>query len=261
MKQLIGNGIKIFKLVCLILFFSTSLNAQSIILKDVDGKTVNGDTIEVVFHPSANHGWTELTFYTFLKNISNDTLEVGFKKKEFNLQTDVYHSFCFAGSCFDSSTHVAPYNAIIPPADIDSSFSGHFRFDDLLHFKNKSLVSYTFYNVNNTVDSAVVYVIFNTLLQSWVDKSSKANVYLSKAFPNPVKESININYNLINIDQKLQPYLIISNSLGEIQQKQLLSLSRGSVSINTISWKPGLYYYFIMKGNVLLAGDKCMIIH
>jgi len=261
LNPLIQISTNIIKVVCLLLIFSTGLNAQSIILKDESGTNITGDTIEVVFHPNSDHGWTELTFRAFLKNVSNDSLEVGFKKKEFNLQFDEYHSFCFAGSCFDSSTHVSPYHSIITPGGIDSSFSGHYRFDDLSHVKNKCLVSYTFYDVKNTKDTAVVYVIYNTMLQTGVDETSKAKVILSNAFPNPLNESLNLNYSLSNVIHSHQTYLIISNSLGECQQKQLLTEQNGSLSINTTNWKTGIYYYSIISGTILLANDKCIILH
>jgi len=259
LKLLLLEKINIFLVVCLL--FSVRLNAQSIIIKDLDGKTVTGDTLEVVFHPGVDHGWTELTSRVFLKNVSNDSLEVGFKKKEFNLQADEYHSFCFAGNCVDSSTHVSPFHAIIAPGGIDSSFSGHFRFDDLLHVKNRCLVSYTFYNVKNTGDTAIVYVIYNTMLQTGVDESSKPNVFLSNSFPNPVNESLNINYSLKNTVYSSQTFLFISNTLGEFLKKQLLTQESGSLSINTVNWKPGMYYYFIFCGNVPIAFNKCIIIH
>jgi hypothetical protein len=261
MNLLIGKNFNTFLVVCLLWIITTGSTAQSLVLKDAGGNIVNGDTIEVVFHPGTDHGWTELKVEFYLKNISNDTLETGFKKKEFTRKSDEYHSFCFAGNCVDSSTYISPYHAIIAPGRTDSSFSGHFRFDDTLHVPNKCLVSYTFYDVNNTSDSAIVYVIYNTLYQSGVAEYVKANVFLSDAMPNPANEILNFNYQLFNTASSHQTYLIISNNLGECQQKQLLTQDIGSISISTINWKPGIYYYSIVNGNAVLAYHKCIVIH
>jgi hypothetical protein len=261
MNLLFRNITNTLKIACFLLIFPTGLNAQNLILKDVGGNVVTGDTIDVVFLPGPDHGWTELTVEVFLKNISNDTLEAGLKKKEFTRKFDEYHSFCFAGNCVDSSTHTSPYHAMIVPGGVDSSFSGHFRFDDLLHVPNKCLVSYTFYNVNNPADSAIVYVSYNTMLQSGVSDYSSNNAFLSNAFPNPVNDFLNFNYNLLNTISSKQAYLVISNTLGQCQRKQLLTEDIGSISINTSDWKPGVYYYSILSGNVRLAYHKCIIIH
>lgn len=262
MLNLLIRGSKNFlKIAFLLLLFSSGLNAQNIILKDLDGKTITNDTIEVVFHPTADHGWTELVFRVFLKNNSNDTIESGFIKKEFNLQKDEYHSFCFAGNCVDSSIHVSPYHAVIPPGGTDSSFSGHYRFDDILHVKSKCLVSYTFYDVKNNSDTAIVWVIYNTLLQTAINEFSKGDVLLSDAFPNPVNETLHLNYNLKNTSRGFRPFLIVKNSLGEFMQKQLLTEETGSISINTANWKPGVYYYFVSMNNNPIAFKKCIIVH
>ena len=261
MNLLIRKDINTFNIACFLLIFSTGLNAKSLILKDIGGNIVTGDTIDVVFYPGTDHGWTELKVEVFLKNISNDTLEAGFKKKEFTRKSDEYHSFCFAGNCVYSSTYISPYHAIITPGVVDSSFSGHFRFYDTLHMPNKCLVSYTFYNVNNTADSSIVYVSYNTMHQLGVNDHSTTNVILSNALPNPANEILYLNYRLLNTVSSHQTFMIISNSLGECLRKQLLTQDIGSLTIHTIDWKPGIYYYFIISGNVQLTYNKCIIIH
>jgi len=261
MDLLILGNIKFLKIVSLLLIFSTGLYAQNLVLIDMNENIVTADTIEVVFHPGPDHGWTELKFEVLLKNISIDTIEVGLKKNEFTKTFDEYHSFCFGGNCVDSSTHISPYHAIIPPGKTDSSFSGHFRFDDLLHVPNNCLVSYTFYNINNPSDSAFVYVNYNTLNQLGIHDNDSSNIFLSDAWPNPVNEMLIFNYRLINTVSKLPTYMILLNASGKCLHKQILTQNIGSISINTIDWKAGIYYYFILCGNVISAYKKCLIMH
>jgi hypothetical protein len=87
----------------ILLIPSFYLCGQNLILKDKEGNHVNNDSVEVIFYPGQYHGWVEITSEIFIENIGNDTLEVGFRKVQYDTaKAHEYHSFCFAGSCYDS---------------------------------------------------------------------------------------------------------------------------------------------------------------
>ncbi len=252
----------LFKILCLFLAPTITLNAQSLKLKDQSGKDVAGDTLAVVFHPGPNHGWTELSIFIYPLNISDSALTVGLKKTEYNMHFDEYHAFCFGGSCYDSTTFVSPYNIFLESGKMDSSFSGHYRFDDLLHMPNECLVAYTFFNANNTADSAIVYVNYNTKLHLvGIQNHLESNKISSKAWPNPANEMLYMNYQFNTNVFSNYLTIIISNSLGEIICKQIISPNNNIVSFETKDWSPGFYYYSVVSGNGSIPTGKFVITH
>jgi hypothetical protein len=249
MKTLIST------LLCLI--FSYNLYSQHLILRDKEGKQVNNDTVEVLFYPTGNHGWTEITSEIYIENTTDDTLAVGFRKVQYNpIKAQEYHSFCFAGFCFDSSTYIAPYPTIILPKTIDSSFSGHYRFDDLLHEPGTYLVSYQFYNVNDSLDTATVYVIYNTLHQVEIEENT-AEISNLNAFPNPAIDQITIAYQLPNNSEDY--YLFVTNVFGQCIYQQSLHQEKEAININTKGWTSGMYVYRIVRNNKTIVGKKFLI--
>jgi len=250
------NALKILGL----LTITTGLQAQSLVLKDKNGTNVTGDTIEVVYHPGPDSGWTELVAYVFPQNTGTTTLTLGAKKKEYDRQPDEYHAFCFGGTCFDSTTYVSPFHDIIAPVGTDSTFSGHYRFDNILHVPNEFLVAYIFYDVNNTTDSAVVYVKYNTMLQVGIEDHSASALFLSKAWPNPVTDILNFNYRLSGKAGCADACMIVTNGLGERLEKRALIQNEGTVSFETRNWMPGIYYCSVVVDNYAVATNKCIVI-
>lgn len=240
----------------LISFFH--LCGQNLILKDKEGNLVNNDSVEIVFYPGQHHGWVEITAEIYIENTSTDTLEVGFRKVQYDTaKAHEYHSFCFAGSCYDSSTYIAPFPTYIYPGETDSSFSGHFRFDDILHQAGKYVVSYHFYNVNDSSDTAMVYVVYNTLNQVSI-KETLGNIVLLNAFPNPTTDRITISCETSDIGKNYS--LIITNVFGQCMYQQKLHQSSKTITIDTKNWETGMYLFAIMEDNRHLISKKITII-
>lgn len=241
----------------ILLISSFYLCGQNLILKDKEGNHVNNDSVEVIFYPGQYHGWVEITSEIFIENIGNDTLEVGFRKVQYDTaKAHEYHSFCFAGSCYDSSTYVAPFPTYIYPGKIDSSFSGHFRFDDILHQAGKYVVSYHFYNVNDSLDTAMVYVVYNTLKQVSIEESF-GNIFTLNAFPNPTTDRITIAYDMPAIEKNYS--LVITNVCGQCVYKQALQTTTKVINIDTKGWSSGLYFYGIVENTKCIITKKFLI--
>jgi len=248
---------KRFITILIFLFVSFTFYGQNLVLKDKNGKQVNNDTVEVIFLPGQYHGWVEITAEIYIENTSVDTLEVGFRKVQYNpTKEQEYHSFCFAGFCVDSSTYIAHFPAFIPPGVIDSSFSGHFRFDDLLHEPGTYLVSYHFYNIKDNLDTAMVYVIYNTLNQVSIEESL-GNIAMLNAFPNPTTDRITIAYDMPCIRDNYS--LIITNVCGQCVYKQALQTTSKVINIDTKGWSSGLYFYGIVKDTKCIIAKKFII--
>ena len=245
----------------LLMILSSGSMAQSLKLKDIYGADVTGDTIDLIFHPDTNHGWSEMIVEIFITNISGATIDVGAKKTEFNVQPDEYHSFCYGGTCFLNNTFVAP-SAFIPTITggaSDSSFSGHYRFDDLTHPGGICHVAYTFYDKTNPADSAIVYVNYNTLLLSADDGFDKANMFLSEPWPCPSSGIVNINYRLNDVRVSGTKYMVVSNMFGQRMAVIPVAEREGVISVNAGDWASGTYCCSVISGNGTIVSRRFLI--
>ena len=248
----------IFLLLFLLSFRS---NSQSLRVMDVNGTDVTGDTVEVIYQPGQYHGWTEISVEVFPVNIGSNTLELGAKKIEFNHQADEYHAFCFAGTCLPDFTFISPFTDILQAGQTDSTFSGHFRFDDTLHTPSVSRVAYVFYNVNNPADSAIVYVHYNTLLQSGIEDYDQSNLFLSEAWPNPANDAVNFSYRVEQGGSNEHFDVLISAITGEHMRKEVLVQKDGTLLLDTKALTPGVYNCVVVSGAFSGKARKFIVVH
>ena len=248
---------KSFKIFLLFVLFSTALSAQSFIVRDHYGKIVNNDTLVVIFHPDTNHGWTELSVFLYVQNISSSTLTLGAKKTEYNIQQGEYHAICFGGTCFDSTTFVSPFKDPVNPGGIDSTFSGHFRFDDLLHPPGRCLVAYTFYDDNNPNDSSIVYVEYNTMEKAGVGTNMVPSSI--EVRPNPSSGLVHLQYSILNKINREKSYIQVINSLGECVRIIDLEEAEVLVSLDLKELAAGIYHICVIHDGSVLITDKLMI--
>ena len=240
---------------------SLGLKAQTLKVFDLAGVDVTDDTVEVVFQPSSFHGWSELEIFLHVKNTGSSPVELGVKKMEFNLQADEYHAFCFAGTCEPDFIYVSPFTNLVLPNQADSSFSGHFRFDDTLHTPGICKVAYVFYDVNNPSDSAIVYVKYNTLLQLGLETLASENMSLSQAWPNPANEVVNFNLQISNSSLIEHSVAIISTETGAWTNNPTSVGADGSIRFDTQALPPGIYTCVVLDGKHERSVRRFMVIH
>jgi hypothetical protein len=240
---------KINLLICALVFI-VGVHAQSLRLRDINtGKIVTGDT--VLIQSVYNNGWVgyeTLDMLIAVENISNQTMETGAKKMEFErLQKDVMHTMCFAGGCYDTGTYVSPNHITLTPGASDSNFIAHYLFDNTVHIRGINHIAYVFYDVQNPDDSAVVYITYNTLVSN---AGIKANAYkniFSEPFPNPSHDFISFKRDVHASNFPVT--LTIINILGETIQTIEIPNDKESISVITSSFKPGMYYFSFLENN------------
>lgn len=249
-----------------LLFFLLSIcyvaNGQTILLYNNSGKPVNGDTILLAFMPGPDHGWTELSIPIYAKNTSSTQLTLGAKKAEYTIHADEYHSICFGGFCYDSSTFVSPYPSLVKAGETDSSFSGHYRFDDLLHVPNECLVSYTFYDINAPSDSAIVYVNYNTKLHPiGMIQANLRQDFALEAYPNPADASFQVSLVGANKNRSVNTHLILSQLSGELIFEQPINSFLSEISVNVSDLPEGFYFYYLSGEGWASPPRKLVILH
>jgi len=185
------QGRKLYIFVFLFAAFQC-LQAQSLRVKNFANHQLIKDTVYI--QSTDNGGWVgaeSLDIRLIVENMGMTTIEVGARKIEHEkLQSDVEHTICFAGQCYDTGTFESTFHLTMSTGTSDSLFTGHYLFDNKVHIRGINHISYLFYDVNNPSDSIVVNVIYNTVVALGVKDYNKI---LLNVFPIPAKEQISLS--------------------------------------------------------------------
>jgi hypothetical protein len=240
----------------LLFFLAFDLHSQSFTIRDYYGNIVNDDTVAVIFHPDGNHGWTELSIPLYIQNTSGTVKTLSVKKTEFGMDPDEYHAICFGGTCFDSSTFISPFKDPVAAGAIDSTFSGHYRFDDLLHKKGKRYVAYTFYDEDKQDDSSIVYVEYNTMVKEGA--SADKQLFFLGLSPNPAQKDVHLEFKN-NKGGLKKISIILMNSTGEYIWSGETNANLQTEILSIENYPAGIYHVLIFSDNIFLSGTKLII--
>ncbi len=78
------------------------------------------------------------------------------------------------------------------------------------------------------------------------------------AFPNPVKNELNIQYSLQNVTA---PEIVIYNTVGTVVKNIKITDPQGTVIINTSNLQNGMYFYVLRASGKQLTSDKFNVVH
>lgn len=216
------------------------LHAQSLKLSDKNGNDVTGGILNLW---GSKDG--EIVAYIGVKNIGNASKDVKVKKWEGSITAgaDVYFCWdqCYTPAVFDSPTSITVGSG----ASNDSSFTGHF---DTYGVVGNGVVYFTFYDENNTKDSATVRVVFSAS-PAGVDNISAKTAKISAASPNPANSQATFSYQVPKT--ALAASLELHNMLGEKISVVNLPVAGNNFTLNTEALKPGVYFCsFVVDGKV-----------
>jgi len=223
-------------------------DAQNIILRDDTGNIVNGDTIEVSPHFIQKPPYTNIDCKIYAQNNTGFSINLGAKKAEHSIDPDAYHAICFEAQCFTPSIYVAPVTVPLAPMGIDSTFKGGYKYIVDNHVAGKYLVSYTLFNNNNPADSAIVYVLYNTIPSTTGIASTTVQNNIS-IYPNPAADVIHLS-----AATDISGTLTITNSIGAVVYKQTFTNKR-SATIAISNWAAGVYHYNLESNGERVAGS------
>jgi len=243
-----------------LLFLSASFvlgyNAQTTIQVK---KIFHGDTSVVaanaVISLTASYGTTQKVTFD-IKNTSNVGHTYNVKRYDvalnsFGPDTAVAY-FCFAGLCYDKSTHVSPSPITLGAGKSASDTSAQFymlvAYLDDAPKKGCSEVRYTFFNVNSVSDSVQVIVNYNCATPAGIS-TVKGDITKFEIFPNPAR-----NLATVKIDSKESGEIVtaIYNSLGQLvfQKEAMLQPGRNNVNLDISSLSQGIYLISVKRGEV-----------
>ncbi len=177
-------------MLCICLLMLNSAYAQGILIKKRNTSVVvNGDTITVTPQLTQKPPKTEIDIYLHVQNNNSHAIVLKAKKTEFAISSTAEHGICFAGMCHTPAIYVATGAANLADGQTDSGFSGHYIYLESAHTPVKDLVAYTFYDQNNPSDSAIVYVIYNSIKPTSIVTQTMIDV---RMYPNPADKELHI---------------------------------------------------------------------
>lgn len=232
----------------LALAMAYAADAQNIIIRDGAGNIVNGDTVEVSPQFLQKPPYTNIDCKFYAQNNTSTSINLGAKKAEHSIDPDAYHAICFEAQCFSSSVYLAPVTVLLAPMGIDSSFKGVYVYLESNHTPGKYLVSYTLFNNDNPADSAIVYVLYNTIPSTTGIAGTTVQNSI-RIYPNPARDMINITS-----PHKMNGLLTITNSMGAVVYRQMLDDAQ-TTTIATNNWAAGVYHYSLQSKNERIAGS------
>ena len=231
------------------------LKAQSIEIYDF-GKTKsykNGDTIEVLV--SAYDTKME-NILVAPKNISDGDISVNAKQTVLNRVGENEYAFCW-GSCYEDNFE----ETMVGDPDMAVSVASNSFCDEVCIFdftaksKGTTYVRYTFFNQNNSDDSACIILKYN---DDHVAVPSVATTGMKmSAYPNPCNDMAQIHWESKSVEPM---HLKVCNILGVCLFEQEVT-GKNSIEIPVSDWNNGLYFYSLSNGSEVYCTQKLIVKH
>jgi len=220
-----------------------NLIAQNLTIKDLDDNDVGGGNIVVNGVP------TDILLELGLKitNNSATSMDIKVKKEEVSVITGSINYFCW-GSCYTPDVFVSPnFITIDAGATEGHGFKGDYKSNGI---EGETSIRYTFFDMNNTSDEVSVLVKYNIQTATNVGEINNSENYISKVYPIPAKDFVNIQYNFIKVSNI---ELKIYNLQGVKIEEAIINQKKGTYKLK--NYKQGVYFYkFLQKGRVLNSG-------
>ncbi len=233
--------IRLVLVISVLSILSSGILAQSLELKYGED-VVSNDT--VYMNGAATDDLLEL--HLKVKNLTDKEIEVKIKKNEISILDGSVNTFCWGGSCFLPNTIISPLSTKIQANGTDfNSFAGDY---DPAGIEGTSIISYTFFNVQNEDDSVMV-TAFYQIGATGINKVSYGSDDV-KVFPNPIVDRVNIEF--INFPDD-QYNIRLLNLNGQVIEELANSTTAKSHSIS-ISGIPSSYAI------IEIADSKGMVI-
>lgn len=220
-------------------FLSSITIGQSLVVIDINETSISEDTIYV----EIGNEEFDISVYAGLHNISNSTLQINVTRTELDVLPATSSYFCW-GSCTGVTTSgdapvITPSGSVtfspnhLVPAN-ESGFIFHYDPNNQI---GTSLFKIQFFDINNTIDSANVFI---SITSSDVTSIKEFEVESVTAYPNPCNDVIYF--------QESQAYTL-TNIMG-----QIISIGNDS-KLDLTGVKSGYYFIKTEKSTVLILKE------
>ena len=189
-----------------------------------------------------------------VKNVSGVTIDVTCVREILENVEGAVNTFCWGGQCYPPFVDTSSTPTTIEPQALALEFSGDHSPNG---FVGITKVKYTFYNMSNPDDNAVIVVNYDASETNSINDNG-AKFKLLKAYPNPANNIVSVDYRL---EGNSEARIAIFNLLGSKVKEIELSRSVGTLTINTTDLIEGIYFYSLLINNEASQTQKLIIKH
>lgn len=190
-----------------------------------------------------------------LKNVSDKTLHIQVRRDMAQIGSSQRSFFCWDNDCNEPYINQHYVTQVIEPGEILETFVS--VLDAGLN-ETVSFLRYTFYDRDNPLDFVEVELSYTVK-----DVVSKELMYhsdlikLSDIYPNPVSDFAFLDYVIFSEETEVR--VVFHNVLGSFIRQYELNPVERELKINTIEFKPGVYFYTLYVDNEGKVTKKLII--
>lgn len=190
-----------------------------------------------------------------LKNVSDKTLHIQVRRDKAQIGSSQRSFFCWDNDCNEPYINQHYVTQVIEPGEILETFVS--VLDAGLN-ETVSFLRYTFYDRDNPLDFVEVELSYTVK-----DVVSKELMYhsdlikLSDIYPNPVSDFAFLDYVIFSEETEVR--VVFHNVLGSFIRQYELNPVERELKINTIEFKPGVYFYTLYVDNEGKVTKKLII--
>ncbi|MBL0340343.1 MAG: T9SS type A sorting domain-containing protein [Bacteroidetes bacterium] len=186
-----------------------------------------------------------------ITNVSAASKDVTVQRTVNNLFAGHNSYFCWV-QCYGSQTSLAPDNITLAPGTNTDVFRGDLETNAI---SGISLVSYCFFDVNNTSDSVCVEYLYDAT--TGIGEVASGKNFISKPYPNPASSATNFYINVAKGAKNAR--LKFFNMLGAEVKDVAVTENRNSLKVNLTDLKSGIYFYSLLVDGKGTTTGKLMI--
>lgn len=161
--------------------------------------------------------------------------------------------YCWA-QCYDTTVSLSPDALILPGGTVDST-----SFHSYIYTANTagvSKVTYTFFDQNNTSDTALATITYDVLNTS-ISSVEKSLYSLGSPSPNPANNMTSFTYAAPVANTKL----VIRDLIGNVVAEHPLNATKGIVLIPVGELNSGIYVCSIVNNGNSISSSKLVVSH
>jgi hypothetical protein len=230
---------------------SSRVLAQSILISDLSGNSVNGTTITL---STSDINTAIMDEYLRVKNNTEQDLNLYVRRIINSEVNSSSNSFCFGVLCYNEHTDTSTTAVLLVPGH-DTTFSGDYLPN--LH-SGLTSITYEFYDIRNPEAPVTAQVTVNYHLSPLNVGNELKAFDISEAFPNPASGSTSFEY---NIPLGIKGTIVLRNLIGTVVREVELEKQEGKELINTSDLKDGIYFYSVFLNNKIELTRKLIIRH
>ncbi len=232
----------------IILIGITSGYSQSLSLY-ADG-SILGDTVTVYGDPTSPN----IEFTANLKNNTTNGAIIKVRRHEISLVETTLNYFKWVQT-YSPTIDLSLESFLVASDETtpDETFICYYQPNGIV---GKSLIEYTFFNINIENEEVKLVVKFDTSTDD-IDENILNNTFVSDIYPNPANTLVNIDYDF-PIDVNSANIKIV-NVLGSVIKDKVMDVRDSKIQIDISGMESGVYFYSIFVNEEILKSNKFVV--